>query len=89
MLVELARLEHGAEDARTWRTSASAGVERDDGGAAARRLEGVAAEAAAEVEHALVGGKPEAVVVDRQHAGAPVFGSCGAPGSGSPARIAA
>ena len=43
------------------------GVERDHRGAAAGRLEGVAAEAAAEVEQAVAGADAEPVVVDGQH----------------------
>ena len=63
------------------------GVERDHLGAPARRLEGVAAEAAAEVEHPVAGDHPEPVEVGGQHGAAPLAAARAAPGqrAGRPA----
>ena len=64
----LAGVDHGLEQRRAPRSSSVDGhVAGDDPGAAAEALEGVAAEAAAEVEQQVAGAQAEAVVVDGEH----------------------
>ena len=68
---DLPRLDHGGEGAAHLCHLLGAGVEGHHRGAAAGGLEGMASEAAAEVEHEVAGTDAESVVVDGQHQAAP------------------
>ena len=67
----LAGVAHRGEPLAHGRQLVGVLVEGDDVGAALVHLEGVAAGAAAHVEHALARAQPEAVEVNGQHGGSP------------------
>ena len=96
-LVQLARLHHGPEGGPHPGHLVGPGVEGEHRRPAPDRLEGVATEAAAEVQDEVAGPHPQALVVDGQHrvdpvapdsavtvGAAPAPGAAGAPGSGRP-----
>ena len=87
--IELAGVGHGPEGVTHPGHLVVAGVEGDDLGPPACCLEGVAAEAAPEVEQSVAGPQAQPVVVDGQHQSAPPGAmALGAPGSGRPASTA-